>query len=155
MNARKLSAGLSMALCCLVFAGCIFEVPITEAPTRKVEEKLLGDWVSKDGQNKMKVRRLDESIYIVSVNGCLFRAYHSDVAQTALASVQDLEAPERKYAYVSWTLSADGKRLNWRTVSSRVIPEHLKDSAAVQKLLEKNLKNPELFEEEQEYTKEK
>ena len=155
LNTLKVAAGLLMALCCISFSGCVYEVPITATPTRKVETKLLGDWVSKDGQNKLKVRKLDDSVYILSVNGQLFRAYHSDVAKTPFASVQEIESPERKYTYVIWSVSEDGKRLNWRALSSKVIPQSIKDPAAVQKLLEKNLKNAELFDDEQEYTKEK
>ena len=115
----------------------------------------MGDWVSKDGENKMKIRRWDDSLYAVSVNGYLFRAYHSEVAGSPFASVQELETLQRNYSHVRWRLSADGKRLYWRTVSPRIIPENTKDSREVQKLLEKNLKNPDLFQEEQEYTREK
>ena len=67
-------------------------VPITPSPTQKVQERLLGDWTSADGKEKMKVRKLDDSVYIVYYDGDLFRAYHSDVAETAFASVQDLNS---------------------------------------------------------------
>jgi hypothetical protein len=39
-----------------------------------VQERLLGDWVSLDGKENMKVRRLDDNIYIVYYDGDLFRA---------------------------------------------------------------------------------
>jgi hypothetical protein len=103
----------------------------------------------------MKVRRLDDFIYIVSYNGDLFRAFHSEVAKTSFVSVQDIDSPDRKYSYVSWKLSEDGKRLGLRVVSDKVIPKDTKDSASVQKLLEKNLQNPELLEDEGQFTKEK
>jgi hypothetical protein len=47
-----------------------------------VQERLLGDWISLDDKETMKVRRLDDNIYIVYFDGDLFRAYHSDVADT-------------------------------------------------------------------------
>ncbi len=47
----------------------------------------------------MKVVRLDDSNYIVSYNGDLFRAYHSDVAKTPFVSVQILDSAKAKYAY--------------------------------------------------------
>jgi hypothetical protein len=50
--------------------------------------------------------------YIVSLNGLLFRAHHSDVARTPFASVQEIETPDRKYTYVTWALSEDGQRLD-------------------------------------------
>lgn len=152
---RKSTLGIVAAVCCLAFSGCEYEVPITTRPTRKVEEKLLGDWGSKDGKDKMKVRKLDDSIYIVSYNESLLRAYHSDVAKTSFVSVQDLDSADRKYAYLTWSLSADGKLLGLRVVSKKVIPTESKDSAGVRKLLEKNLQNAELLEDEAQFTKAK
>jgi hypothetical protein len=151
---QEFSLGIVAAFCLFALSGCEYEVPITSNPTRKVEEKLLGDWASKDGKDKMKVRRLDDSIYIVAYNGDLFRAYHSDVAKTPFVSVQDIDSADRKYAYLTWKLSDDGKRLGLRVVNAEVIPKEIKDSAAMQKLLEKNLQNPKLLEDEAQFTRE-
>lgn len=101
------------------------------------------------------MRRLDDSTYVVYYDGDLFRAYHSDVAETPFASVQDLNSNDRKYAYVTWKLSDDGKSLSLRNVNRKIIPKETKDSAAVAALLKKNLRNPELFGEEIEFLKEK
>jgi len=100
------------------------------------------------------VRRLDDSTYVVYYDGDLFRAYHSDVAETSFATVQDLNSNDRKYAYVVWKLSDDGKHLTLRSVN-KVIPKETKDSASVVALLTKNARNPELFGEEIEFKKEK
>ena len=108
-----------------------------------------------DGKEKMKVRRFDDSIYIVYFDGDLFRAYHSDVTDTPFVSVQDINSSDRKYAYVVWKLSDDGKRLSLRSVQSKVVPKEQKDSATVAELLKENAKNPELFGEEIEFKKEK
>jgi hypothetical protein len=155
LRAQKLMPGIVTAVCCLVAGSCTYEVPITANPTRKIEVKLLGDWVSSDGKDKMKVRKLDDFVYIVSYGGDLFRAYHSDVGKTALVSVQDIDSSERKYVYLTWKLSDDGKELGLRAVNTKVVPKETKDSASVQKLLEKNLQNPDLFEEEGKFTREK
>jgi hypothetical protein len=152
---RRLGFGVAVCLCILAFNACEFEVPITSSPTRKVEERLLGDWSSLDGKEKMKVRRLDDSIYIVYFDGDLFRAYHSDVAEPAFVSVQDINSNDRKYAYVVWKLSDDGKRLSLHSVQSKVVPKEEKDSARVAELLKENAKNPDLFGEEIEFKKEK
>src|SRR5262249_10881355 len=101
--------GVAICLCALVFSACQYEVPITLGPTRKVQERLLGDWTSDDGKEKLKLRRFDDSVYIVYYDGDLFRAYHSDVAETPFASVQDINSNDRKYAFVVWKLSDDGK----------------------------------------------
>jgi hypothetical protein len=49
----------------------------------------------------MKVRRLDDSIYIVSYNGDLFRAF-IQMLPRPFVSVQDIDSPDRKYAYFKW-----------------------------------------------------
>jgi hypothetical protein len=151
---RRLPFGVAVGLCILAFSACEYEVPITSSPTRKVDERLLGDWTSLDGKEKMKVRRLDDTIYIIYYDGDLFRAYHSDVAETPFVSVQDINSADRKYAYVVWKLSDDSKQLILRSVNRDVIPKEKEDSTAVAKFLKDNAKNPDLFGEEIEFNKE-
>jgi hypothetical protein len=127
----------------------------TSSLTRKVQEQLLGNWISLDGKENTRVRRLDDSTYVAYYDGDLFRAYHSDVAETPFVSVHDLNSNDRKYAYVVWKLSDDGKRLSLRSVSNKVIPKETKDSATVAALLTKNARNPQLCGEEIEFRKEK
>ncbi len=152
---RRLAFGIAVCLCILAFNACEYEVPITPSPTQKVQERLLGDWTSTDGKEKMKVRKLDDSVYIVYYDGDLFRAYHSDIAETPFASVQDLNSNDRKYAYVVWKLSDDGNHLSLRNVNRKVIPKESRDSVTVAALLTKNAHNPELFGEAIEFTREK
>jgi hypothetical protein len=135
------------------FAACNYEVPITTSPTRNAQEQLLGDWTSSDGKEQMKVRRLDESFYVVYYDGDLFRAYHSDIAEIPFVSVQDLNSKDRKFAYVVWKMSDDGKNLTLRNVNDKVVSRETKDSATVVALLNKNARNPELFGEEIEFRK--
>jgi hypothetical protein len=155
LTRRSLGFGVAICLCILVFNACEYEVPITSSPTRKVQERLLGNWVSLDGKENMRVRRLDNSTYVVYYDGDLFRAYHSDVAETPFASVQDLNSNDRKYAYVVWKLYDDDKRLSLRNLNRKVIPNETTDSATVAALLTKNARNPELFGEQIEFRKEK
>jgi hypothetical protein len=91
-----------------------------------VQERLLGDWISLGDKETMKVRRLDDNIYIVYFDGDLFHAYHSDVAETSFVSVQDLNSSDRKYACVVWNLSDDGRRLSLRSVQSKLMPKEQK-----------------------------
>ena len=120
-----------------------------------MQEQLLGNWVSLDGKENMRVRRLEDSTYVVYYDGDLFRAYHSDIAETPFATVQDLNSSDRKYAYVIWKVSDDGKNLRLRNVDDKVVPKETKDSASVVALLTKNARDPELFGEEIEFKKEK
>ena len=145
--------GVAIGLSTLI--ACQYDIPITSAPTRKVQERLLGDWTSADGKEKLKLRSLDDSIYIVYYDGDLFRAYHSDLAETPFTTVQDLNSSDRKYAYVIWKLSDDGKNLRLQSVNDKVVPKETRDSATVVALLTKNASNPELFGEEIEFQKEK
>ena len=147
--------GVAIGLCSLAFTACQYDVPITSGPTRKVEQRLFGDWISLDGKENMKVRRLDDKTYVVYYDGDLFRAYHSDVAETPFASVQDLNSSDRKYAYVIWKLSDDSKNLRLQSVNDKVVPKETKDSATVVALLTKNASNLELFGQEIEFQKEK
>jgi hypothetical protein len=150
---RRLGFGIAVCLCIVGFAACNYEVPITTSPTRSVQEQLLGDWTSSDGKEQMKVRRLDESFYVIYYDGDLFRAYHSDVAEIPFVSVQDLNSKDRKFAYVIWKLSDDGKNVTLRNVNDKVVSKETKDSTAVLALLNKNARNPELFGEEIEFRK--
>lgn len=154
---RKLALLAVAVVCCLGLSGCEgdYAVPITSGPTRKIDQRLLGNWVSKDGTDKIKVRRLDDSIYIVSFNGDLYRAFHSDVGKTSFVSVQDIDSAGRKYLYLAYKLSDDGKRLDLRPVNSKIIPKETKNSVKAQKLLRINLQNPELFEDEGQFDREK
>lgn len=153
----RVAVGVVAVACCLNFSGCEgdYAVPITSGPTRKIDQRLLGNWVSKDGADKMKVRRLDDSIAIVSHNGDLLRAFHSDIGKTSFISVQDIDSADRKYLYLTYKLSDDGQRLDLRVVNTKVIPKETKDSVRVQKLLKKNLQNSELFGDEGQFAKEK
>ena len=153
--ASQRGVGVTICLCALVLSACQYDVPITSGPTQNVQERLLGDWTSADGQEKLKLRRFDDSTYIVYYDGDLFRAYHSDIGDIAFATVQDLNSHDRKYAYVIWKLSDDGKSLRLRNVNDKVVPKETKNSATVVALLTKNASNPELFGEEIEFRKEK
>jgi hypothetical protein len=146
---------VAIGLAFLTLNACQYDIPITSAPTRKVQEQLLGDWTSADGKEKLKLRSLDDSIYIVYYDGDLFRAYHSDIAETPFVSVQDLNSSDRKYAYVIWKLSDNGKNLRLRNVNDKVVSKEIRDSAGVVALLTKNAANPDLFGEEIEFQKEK
>jgi hypothetical protein len=140
---------LLIAAGCLLLGSCNYEIPITGSPTRRVEPQLLGTWVAqrKDSPkpDEMKVRQLDSFVYIISYNGDLYRAYHSDVDKVPFVTVQDIESADRKYAYFTWQLSADGTVLTIQPVSTRLIPPTLPNSAAVQQLLKQFADHPNLL----------
>jgi hypothetical protein len=158
MNRLALTAQLTraiiVAVCCLIVIGCAYDVPITGKATRKVDARLVGNWTTRDGKSKMKVVKLDDSSYIVDTDGEIYRAWHSDVDGTPFVSVQILDSDKPQYAYWTWKLSDDGT-LSLRNVNDKIVPDETKDSAGVRKLLKANLKNPALFGEETQMTKDK
>lgn len=140
------------AFALVTIAACgEYAVPITDQPTRKVDRQLIGDWVTPDGIDIIRVRQLNDSTYIVCYGGVLFRAVHSDFAKIPFLSVQELETDNRTYSYVAYRFSADGNKLYLRMVNEEVIPDDSTESVAIQKLLLKNLQNPELFHSEEEF----
>jgi hypothetical protein len=136
----------------LLLSGCVYQVPLTSQPTRPVDDRLLGSWSG--GTNKLKIVKLDAHNYIASSDGDLYRVYHSDVADTPLVTVQVLDQPNPQYCYYSWKISDDGK-LHIRMINDKIIPDDVKSSAAAQKLVRKNLQNPELFGDDSQFTKDK
>lgn len=154
---RKLALAAVAIACCLSFSGCEgdYAVPITSGPTRKLDQRLLGNWVSQDGTDKMKVRSLDGSIYVVSYNGDLYRAFHSDVGKTSFISAQDIDSAGRKYAYLAYKLSDDGKQLELRAINTEIIPKETKNSVKVQKLLRINSQRSDLFGDKAQFNREK
>ena len=142
----------------LALCGCVYDVPITDKPTRAVNEQLLGNWTSQDGKTKMKVAKYDTSHYVLVYDGELYRAWQSDVAGTPFFTIQSLDATQpdglAKYTYSSWKLADDGT-LHGRAVNDKIIPDTTSSPAKVQKLLRANLKNPELLGEEIVFVKDK
>lgn len=143
------------AVLALALAGCEFEAPITEKPTRPTIDKLVGTWKAVGDTDVMKVRQLDASTYIVSYNGDLYSAHHSDLGGVPYVSVLHLDPQNRKYSFLTWRLSDADERLTLRVVSSKVIPKETPSSAALRALLEKEAKNPTLLGEELHYTRER
>jgi hypothetical protein len=152
-----LPLGWLVAATGLFLAGCNYDFPLTAQPTRKVDERLLGDWAAVDKESAkpdlMKVRKFDDSTYAVAMDNDIYRVFHSDFARVPFVSVQDLNSAGRKYVYFVWRLSPDGSQLSLKSVSNKVILEQTHDTAAIQRLIEKNLTNPALFNEELQFTR--
>jgi hypothetical protein len=139
----------------LVLLSCHYDVALTAEPTRAADARLAGTWTmaAPEENDKMDIRVYDDRHYVVAYSGDLYRAFHSDVAGLSLMSVQNLNDSERKYLFVEWKLSEDGKRLTVRAVRTEVVPESTHDRDALVKLIEANKDNPKLFGEEAVYAR--
>lgn len=148
-----------LAATCFLLAGCNYDVPLTPKPTQRVDARLLGEWVVVDKESQkeehLSVRQLDDTAYVVTFDGDIYRAFHSDYAGTAFMSVQDLNADNRKYVYFTWKLSPDNTQLTLVGVNNKVVPETTKDRGAIQKLIKANLSNPALFGDPLTFTRKK
>ncbi|MEI6106971.1 MAG: hypothetical protein WCR49_08140 [Opitutae bacterium] len=154
------TSGLLIALC-LLLAACNYDFPLTNQPTRPIEPGLVGNWVSYDQDAQkilpMSVRRLDDTTYVVSLDGDLYRAFHSDFAGLALLSIQNLQpgSDAGKYSYYRYARQPDGDHLSLWGVNPKVIPEGTKSQDEAQKLIKANLANPKLFVAEMQFTRKK
>jgi hypothetical protein len=154
-HARPALRLVALVVMCLGLAACEYEVALTPAPTRPIEPKLIGNWISSDGKDHMRVNRLDDTAYVIGYNRDLYRAHHSDFAGQPFVSVLNLAEDNRKYSILAWKLTDGGERLELSVVSSKVVPTAAREAAALQKSLQSALRHPELFGVTQTYTREK
>ena len=139
----------------LILTGCEYEIPIASLPSRPVEVKLTGNWLSVDGKDTLRVRQLDDITYVISYNQELYSAQHHDVAGTPFVSVLHLDPTNRKYAFLTWSLSDRDSRLRLRVVSSKVIPKDTRDQRTMPELLRRHLGTLGFFGFEQDYVRQK
>ena len=138
---------ITVVVCSLILLRCTYEIPLTAEPTRAADERLVGTWTitAPDENDQLEIRLYDDRHYVVTNKGDLYRAYHSDVAGLQLMTVQNLNDRERKYLFMEWKLSEDGKRLTLRAIQTEVVPESMRDRDAMIKLIQDNRDNPKLF----------
>lgn len=146
---------LTVLACTLALLSCTYDIPLTAEPTRAADARLAGTWTmtAPDEDEKMDIRLYDDRHYVVAYNGDLYRAFHSDVAGLQLMSVQNLNDSERKWVFLEWKLSEDGKRLTIRAVRTEVVPETTGGREGLLKVIEANRGNPALFSEPGVYTR--
>lgn len=148
MNATR-TLSVALATLILTLAGCDYQVPLTEAPTRPVESQVLGNWIGVgDESSTLNLRQFDDRTYIAVIDGDAYRVHHSDFAGLPLVSAQDLNSADRKYCLYRWTLQEKAQQLVLRRVNSRVVSEEAADSATLQRQLQQHLQDPALFDEE-------
>ncbi|MEA3188245.1 MAG: hypothetical protein QOD99_2075 [Chthoniobacter sp.] len=138
------------ALGALILAGCDYDAPITEKPSAKIDERLLGTWLQKGEKPQLlRIRKYSDMEYVLDYDG-LFRAFFSEIGGKRFVNVQTLEpakSSERKYAFVTYELK-DEHTLVVHTVNKNVLPDSLHTSGEIAAALERELKNPRLLDEE-------
>ena len=146
MNTQVFSIAVA-AIACALFSGCDYGVPLTSQPTRGIDPRLLGNWHEQgETPDVLKIRKLDDKTYIATVDGDVYRVYHSDFAGRPFVTVQDLNSPERNYCYYFWNLSRDETELTLLRVGSKILPENVTTVEEAQRVISDNLGNPKLLE---------
>jgi hypothetical protein len=137
----------------LLLTGCHYDIPLTAKPTQSIDVRLVGTWTltATDFPERMDVRRYDDQNYVISYHGDLYRAFHSDAAGLRMISVQNLNDQERKWLFITWSLSQDEKTLTLRAINPEVVPNTTRE--AMVKALAAQRENPKLLGEPGVYRK--
>jgi hypothetical protein len=142
---RALAHSIAALVTVSLLAGCEWVAPITEKPTRPVDERLFGDWRSENDEDELRVRGYDDWNYVVLADDDILRIHHSDVRGVPYVSARLMAPNDMRYMYFAWALSPDGETLTIRSVNENRVPYDTKPSADVRKLLERFRSDPDLF----------
>ncbi len=135
-----------------LFGSCIYESPLTESPTRKIDERLIGDWVSVEEKlSDVQVRKFDDSNFILIDDRNVYRVFHSDLGGLSFLSLQNLDTTgrsARKFAFIDYRFEEPNK-IRVRAINKDIVPETLKTVPELQKIVREHLKDPRLFNKEE------
>jgi hypothetical protein len=140
------------ALLFLLLASCIYEAPLTEAPTRKIDERLIGDWVSvEEKPSVIQIRKFDDTNFVLIDGGNVYRMFHSDFEGINFLNVQNLESDgssARKFAFIDYRFEQPN-RVRARAINKNLIADTLRTSPAIQQSVRDHLKDAQLFNKEE------
>ena len=136
----------------LLLSSCIYDAPLTESPSRKIDERLIGDWVSvEEKPDTIEIRKFDDSNFILIDGGNIYRVFHSDFEGTSFLSVQNLDSAgdsARRFAFIDYRFEQPD-RVRARAINKEVISESLRTTAEIQKSLREHLQDAHLFNKEE------
>lgn len=141
MNLRCLLP-LACAAALLLLAGCEVDFPLTARPTRPVESRLTGDWVSADRTTRLLIRPWDATTYVAVIDDDIYRAFHTDHAGLPLIAAQEFDPAAGQFVHLVWKLSDDGERLTLRVLRDEVLRDSSANRAALQRAIEQNRDHP-------------
>ena len=136
----------------LLLSSCIYDAPLTDAPTRKIDERLIGDWVSVEGKpSVIQIRKFDD-IDLVLIDGRnIYRMFHPDFDGINFLSLQNLDSQWQFRAEICfYRLSfRTTDRVRARAINKSVIPDTLRTSSALQQTVRDHLEDAQLFNKEE------
>jgi|GEM_PF-5022969 len=159
-----------MAAMLAVFAGCIYQAPISPTPSHDIDQSLIGTWhVANTPDSKLIIKAADPTHYAVEVRpppggtvntGPLhFRAHHTKIGDLDIVNLQLVSktgpAPGR-WEFLTY-IHPDPDTIRVRMVNDNLVPpppdvqagvtggERLTNSEAMKERFEQVIDNPELF----------
>ena len=135
-----------------LFSSCIYEAPLTQTPTRKIDERLIGDWVSvEEKPSVIQIRKFDDWNFILIDGGNVYRVFHSDFEGLNFLNLQNLDnnsTSARRFALIDYRFEQPD-RVRARALNKDTVPESLRTTSELQKGLRAHLKDPQLFNKEE------
>ena len=139
-------------LIALLLSSCIYDAPLTESPTRKIDERLIGDWVSvEEKPSVIQIRKFDDRNFVLIDGGNVYRMFHSDLEGINFLSLQNLETngdSARKFAFIDYRFEQPD-RVRARAINKSVIPDSLRTTSVLQQSVRDHLKDAQLFNKEE------
>ena len=144
----------------LLFAGCVYEVPLTTTPKQALDKGLLGAWETTENDGKTLTMVVlpwgnDELLVHYPVHpkeGLYFRAMAAEAGASPLVQLQCLgsaagETPDgpRVYHFASWRLNGD--QLTVRLINPEVVGGDAKTTADLTRLIAERRDHPDLFQD--------
>ena len=136
----------------LLLSSCIYDAPLTDTPTRKIDERLIGDWVSvEEKPSVVQVRKFDDTNFVLIDGRNIYRMFHSDFEGINFLSLQNLDtngSSARKFAFIDYRFEQPD-RVRARAINKNVVPDTLRTSSALQQTVRDHLKDAQLFNKEE------
>lgn len=148
MKQQKLIS-IAIALMTLMLSGCSFDFPLSNTPSRDINQKLLGDWKEINVDSKLSVLKFLNSEYLVVFkNGwetLYFRGFHSKVDKLDIVNLQLLNNHHEDYGKYSYFV-IDQKNDNEFIVKSINVGFQYPDSRKlVLRRIKRGIKNGDLY----------
>ena len=139
----------------LLFCGCPYDssVPLSDAAKATIDKDLIGKWIKekKNEKGTLIIDRFNEHELVLLVvedgrkKNDSMRAFTTVIEGEKFLNVQEIkdDYDKRKWLFVNYTVS--GGEMSFKTVEDEIFKNKVKDSDELFALIKKNLKNKELY----------
>jgi hypothetical protein len=126
----RFSSGLLFIVALL--SGCDHAAPLTAEPTGPIETRLIGDWITHDGNRSelMNIRGYDAKNLAVAYEGELYHAWPSTLGNEPFLTIQVLNGEPSPFMYANYRFENNGDVLVIRIVPHEIVPKTASPAAA-------------------------